>query len=59
MCQFSDVLLAIDKVNTVPQWALDFRPGFGGLCQVYECTNRNPHDILMTAVADVSKGQTD
>ncbi len=23
------------------------------------CTNRNQYDILMTAVADVSKGETD
>ncbi len=31
MGQFSKVLLAIDKVHTVPQRALDWGPGLGGL----------------------------
>ncbi len=31
MGQFSKVLLAIDKVHTVPQRALDCRPGLGRL----------------------------
>ncbi len=31
MDQFVNVHLAIDKVNTIPQRALDCRPGFGGL----------------------------
>ncbi len=31
MSQFSKVLLAIDKVHTVPQRATDCRPGLGGL----------------------------
>ncbi len=35
MGQFIKVLLAIDKLHTVPQRALDFRPGLGGLNQVY------------------------
>ncbi len=35
MCQFSKVLLPIDKVHTVPQNALDCGPGLGGLNQVY------------------------
>ncbi len=35
MGQFSTVLLATDKVHTVPQRALDGRPGLGGLNQVY------------------------
>ncbi len=59
---------------------LDYRPGLGGLNQVYgpnrytrsvkgicgkyiniftRCTIRNQHDIIKTAIADVSKGQTD
>ncbi len=35
MGQFSNVLLAIDKEHTVPQRALDCRPGLGGLNQVH------------------------
>ncbi len=35
MVQFSKVLLAIDKVHTVPQRALDCESGSGGLNQVY------------------------
>ncbi len=31
MGQFRKVLLAIDKVHTVPQRALDCGPGLGGL----------------------------
>ncbi len=30
MGQFSKVLLAIDKVHTIPQRALDCGPGLGG-----------------------------
>ncbi len=74
MGQFSNILLAIDKTHTVPQRALDYGPCLGGLNKIYgpncpppfvksicdtRCTNRNQHDILMTAVAGVSKGQTD
>ncbi len=78
MGQFSKVLLAIDKVHTAPQKALDCGSGLCGLNQVYgptcptppvqsiygkyiniftRCTNRNQHDILMTVVANVSKGK--
>ncbi len=35
MGKFSKVELAIDKVHTVPYRALDYRPGLGGLNQVY------------------------
>ncbi len=35
MGQFNKVLLDIDSVHTVPQRALDCRPGLGGLNQVY------------------------
>ncbi len=35
MGQFRKVLLAIDKVHTVPQRALDCRLCLGGLNQVY------------------------
>ncbi len=35
MDQLVNVLLAIDKVHTVPQRALDCEPGLGGLNQVY------------------------
>ncbi len=35
MGQFSEVLLAIDNVHTVPQRALDWRPGLGELNQIY------------------------
>ncbi len=35
MDQFSKVLLAIDKIHTEPQRALDCVPGLGGLNQVY------------------------
>ncbi len=83
MVHFSKVLLAINKVHTMPQRALDCGPGLGGfnkfnqvyrsnrptprsvysICGKYiniftRCTNRNQHDTLMTAVANVSKGQT-
>ncbi len=34
MVQFSNILLAIDKVHTVLQRALDCRPGLGGLTQM-------------------------
>ncbi len=78
MGQFTNVLLAIDRVQTVSHRAVDYRPG--GLNQDYwpncptpvnqnvyskyiviftRCTTMNQYDILMTAVADVSKGQTD
>ncbi len=36
MVQLSKVLLAINKVHTVPQRALNCRPGLGGLNQIYE-----------------------
>ncbi len=36
MGQLVNVLLAIDKVHTVPQRAMDCGLGFGGLNQVYE-----------------------
>ncbi len=35
MGQYSKVLLAIDKVYTIPQNALDFRLGLGGLNHIY------------------------
>ncbi len=35
MGKFSKVLLAIDNAHTVPQRALDCRPGLGGLRQLY------------------------
>ncbi len=35
MDQFSNILLAIEKAHTVPQRALDCRPGFTWLNQVY------------------------
>ncbi len=35
MDQFSKVILAIDKLHTVLQTALDCRPGLGWLNQVY------------------------
>ncbi len=35
MFQFSKLLLAIDKVHTVPQKAVDYRLGLDGLNQVY------------------------
>ncbi len=75
MDQFGTI--AIDNLHTVPQSAMNCRPG--GLNEVYgpnrptpsinnicgkyiniftRCTIRNQHDILKTAVADVSKGQT-
>ncbi len=34
MGQFSKVLLAIDNTHTVPQRALDYGPGLGGLVVV-------------------------
>ncbi len=34
MDQFSKVLLAIDKIHTEPQRALDCVPGLGGLNQL-------------------------
>ncbi len=35
MGQFRNVLLVSDKVHTLPERALDCRPGLGGLNQVY------------------------
>ncbi len=58
-------------MHTVPQRALDCSPGICGLSQVMGPTNPHPlftytsciirhqHDILKTAVADVSKRQRD
>ncbi len=34
--QLVNVIIAIDKVHTAPQTALCYRPGLGGLNQVYE-----------------------
>ncbi len=42
MGQFSKVLLAIDKVHTAPQKALDCRSGLCGLNQVYGPTCPTP-----------------
>ncbi len=42
MGQFSHVLLVVDKVHTVPQNALDCRPGFGVLNQVYGPNHHTP-----------------
>ncbi len=42
MGQFSKVLLAIDKAYTVPQRALECRPGLGGLNQVYGPNHPTP-----------------
>ncbi len=42
MAQFNKVLLAIDKVHTVPQRALDCRPGLGRLNQVYGPNHPTP-----------------
>ncbi len=42
MGQFSKVLLAIDNAHTVPQKALDSRPGFDGLNQVYGPNHPTP-----------------
>ncbi len=36
MDQLVNILLAIDKANTVPYSVLDCEPGLGGLKQVYE-----------------------
>ncbi len=41
MYQFIKVLLAVDKVHTVPQMALDCRPG--GLNQVYGSNRPTPY----------------
>ncbi len=75
MGQFGNVLLANDNAYTVPQWALDFGPSLSGLNKVYgpnrptpsgkyiniftRFTNMNHYDILMTAVGDAFKRQTD
>ncbi len=73
MGQFSKVLLPIDNANTVLHRALECGLGLHGLNQVIGSTipllmwqvyqhlyqtTRNQHDI-MTAVVNVSKGQTD
>ncbi len=72
--------LAIERVQTAPQKAMDCRSSLNGLNQVYgpnrptpsaqsicgiyiniftRRTIRNQFDMLLTAVADVRKGQTD
>ncbi len=67
--------MAIDNVHIVPQgsglwtrprwvkqglWALSVESICGKYINIFtRCTIRNQHDILKTAVADVSKGQTD
>ncbi len=40
MCQFSKVILTIDKAHTVPQTALDCGLGLGGLNQDCWCPFR-------------------
>ncbi len=42
------------------QWALDYRPGLSGKNQFDElnCPTSYHHDIEMTAIADINKGQT-
>ncbi len=47
MDQLVNVQLAIDKANTVPQRDLDFRPGLGGLNQIYGC-NCHTHSAQST-----------
>ncbi len=42
MGQFSNVLLAIGKTNTVPQRALDCGPGLGGFNHVYGPNHSTP-----------------
>ncbi len=42
MGQFRKVLLAIDNAHSLPQRALDCRPGLGGLNQVYVPYSHTP-----------------
>ncbi len=59
MGQFRKVLLAIDKAHTVPQRALDCRPGLGGLNQVYRpnCpTSSVSVPNISTSLPDVQMG---
>ncbi len=66
MCQFSTIV--IDSAHTVPQRALGCRPGLGGISQLHVKSNcgkyinifirrtiSNQHDIIKTAVANISK----
>ncbi len=52
MGQLVNVLLAIDKAHTVPQWTLDCGPGFGGLNQVYRPTM--PLCLFRVSVASIA-----
>ncbi len=50
MVQFSNVLLAIDNAYTVPQRALNCRPGLGGLSQVYGPNHQDKPDLIVKSV---------
>ncbi len=57
MGQFIKVLLAIDKVQTLPQMALDCGPGLGGIHQVYG--PNSPTTFVRLSFANISTSLPD